>query len=78
MTETIDAHIRGTFYRRPDPSAQPFVETGDTVEEGDVVGLIEVMKTFNELKADTAGTVKEFRVENEELVADGQPIVELE
>jgi biotin carboxyl carrier protein len=44
---------------------------------GDVVGLIEVMKSFNEVKADTAGKIVRFMADNEEPVMAGQPLVEI-
>ena len=74
----IRSPIPGTFYRRPSPEEPPFKSEGDKVEVGDVVGLVEVMKTFIEVKAEAAGTVKRFAVENEEPVAAGAVIAELE
>jgi len=47
---TIKAQMPGTFYRRPDPESDPFVEEGEEVSAGDTVGLIEVMKNFSEVK----------------------------
>ena len=44
----------------------------------DVVGLVEVMKSFHEIKADSAGTVAKFLIGNEEAVMAGQPLVEIE
>ena len=49
------SRIPGTFYRRPSPEEPPFKEVGDAVAKGDVVGLVEVMKTFHEIKADAEG-----------------------
>lgn len=74
---TIHAPIPGVFYRRPDPDSPAFVNEGDQVEVGAVVGLIEVMKQFHELVADGAGTVVEFLVDNEGVVDAGQPVVAL-
>jgi acetyl-CoA carboxylase biotin carboxyl carrier protein len=76
--DTVDAHVRGTFYRRPDPSEPPFVEEGDSVTEEDVIGLIEVMKNFMEIKSTKEGEIKQFLVDNEELVEEEQPLVEIE
>jgi len=45
---------------------------------GDVIGLVEVMKSFHEIKADSAGTVTKFLIDNEEAVMAGQPIIEIE
>lgn len=75
---TISSPIPGTFYRRPSPDEEPFAEVGDAVSAGDVVGLVEVMKEFNELKADTEGTIGAFLVDDEDAVEAGQSVVELE
>ena len=67
--------LPGTFYRRPAPDQPPYKEEGDPVAAGDVIGLVEVMKSFHEVKADSSGTVTEFLVGNEEPVMAGQPLV---
>jgi acetyl-CoA carboxylase biotin carboxyl carrier protein len=54
------------------------VEEGDQVSAGDAVGLIEVMKSFHEVKAQEDGTVSRFLVESEDAVDAGQDLVELE
>jgi acetyl-CoA carboxylase biotin carboxyl carrier protein len=74
----ITARTPGVFYRRPSPDAEAYVEDGAAVSEGDVIGLIEVMKTYREVKADTAGTVSAWLVENEDEVTIGQDLVELD
>ena len=68
----------GTFYRRPDPESDPYVEEGDQVSAGETVGLIEVMKSFHEVKAEEEGTIARFLVENEEAVDAGQDLLEME
>lgn len=75
--QTIRAQIPGIFYRRPDPDSPPFVEEGDTVEAGTVVGVVEVMKQFLEVQAESAGTIVGFEVENEGTVAPGDVIARL-
>ena len=70
--------LPGTFYRRPGPDQPPYKEEGDSIAVGDTIGLVEVMKSFHEVKADTAGTVTRFFIDNEEAVMAGQPIVEIE
>jgi acetyl-CoA carboxylase biotin carboxyl carrier protein len=75
---TVKAQMPGTFYRRPDPESDPYVEEGDEVSAGDTVGLIEVMKNFQEVKVEEDGTISRFLVENEEAVDAGQDLVELE
>ena len=78
MEQTIKSPLPGTFYRRPSPDAEPYVQEGDTVAPGDVVGLVEIMKTFHEVKSDADGRVARFLVENEDLVDAGQGIIALE
>ncbi|MCC3305135.1 acetyl-CoA carboxylase [Sneathiella sp. HT1-7] len=69
--------LPGTFYRKPTPDDPAYKSEGDSVAVGDVIGLVEVMKSFHEVKSDAAGTVSSFLVENEDAVMAGQPIVEL-
>ena len=76
--KTIRAQMPGTFYRRPDPESDFYVEEGDQVSAGDTVGLIEVMKSFHEVKAEEEGTIARFLVESEEAVDAGQDLVEME
>ena len=76
--KTIKAQMPGTFYRRPDPESDPYVEEGDKVSAGDTIGLIEVMKSFQEVKAEEDGTVSKFLVDSEEAVDAGQDLVQLE
>ncbi|MEJ2867049.1 acetyl-CoA carboxylase [Actinomycetospora sp. OC33-EN08] len=78
MGHTIAARTPGVFYRRPSPDAEPYVADGATVAEGDVIGLIEVMKTFREVTADAAGTISRWHVENEDEVTIGQELVEID
>lgn len=73
--KSIRSPLPGTFYRRPSPEADPYVSEGDAVEPGDVVGLIEVMKTFHEVKAAEAGTVERFLIDNEDPIDAGQEIL---
>ena len=74
----VRSPIPGVFYRRPDPDSPPFVSEGDFVEDGGVVGLVEVMKQFHDVVAEEAGTVGSFEVENEGMVDAGQMIVTVE
>ncbi|WP_046470383.1 acetyl-CoA carboxylase [Allosalinactinospora lopnorensis] len=74
---TIKAAIPGVFYRRPAPTEDPYVQAGDTIVPGQTIALIEVMKNFNEVKAEQAGTVAGFLVEDGDEVSIGEDIVEL-
>ena len=71
---TVQAPIVGTFYRAPSPDADPFVSPGDTVEEGDILCIIEAMKLMNEIECETSGTIREVLVENAEPVEFDQPL----
>lgn len=71
----VPAPMAGIFYRQPSPDADPFVEEGDRVQAGDVVGLIEVMKLFNEILAPVTGVVTRLVVENQERVEVNQPLM---
>ncbi|RMD61447.1 MAG: biotin carboxyl carrier domain-containing protein [Alphaproteobacteria bacterium] len=70
--------LPGTFYRKPAPDQPPYKKEGDPVAAGDTIGLVEVMKSFHEVKSDVAGKVVKFLVENEEAVTAGQPLLEID
>jgi biotin carboxyl carrier protein len=69
--------LPGTFYRKPAPDKRAFKSEGETVEVGEVIGLIEVMKSFIEVHADISGKIVKFVVDSEEPVMAGQPLVEV-
>ncbi len=75
---SVPTPLPGVFYRRPSPDADAFVEPGDTVTEGQTIALVEVMKSFSELKAPSAGTLTEFLVEDSDEVAVGQDVAVIE
>ena len=70
--------LPGTFYRSPSPDKPPYKADGDAVAVGDVIGLIEVMKSFHEVKADVAGANIRFAADNEEPVMAGALLAELD
>lgn len=74
----IQAQFPGIFYRKPAPDKPNFVEEGDSVTAGQTVGIIEVMKTFSEIKAGSDGIIQAFGVENEGMVSPGQTIATVE
>lgn len=74
---TIKAQMPGVFYRRPAPEEPVYVADGDPISEGQTIALIEVMKTFNEVKSEQSGTVETFLVEDGDEVDIGQDIVRL-
>ena len=77
MTKQLHSPLPGTFYRRPAPDKPLYKNEGDKVAVGDVIGLIEVMKSFHEVKAEIAGTIVKFIADNEEPVMAGQPLAEI-
>jgi acetyl-CoA carboxylase biotin carboxyl carrier protein len=74
----IKAPLVGTFYRAPQPGAPPFVNEGDTVDEGQVVAIVEAMKLMNQVQADQAGKVSEILVEDGSWVEFEQVLMYLE
>ena len=77
-SKEIVSPLPGTFFRRPAPDKPPYKEAGDQVAVGDVICVVEVMKTFYEVKADVAGRITKFLVENEAPVQAGEALVALE
>ena len=74
----VTAPIVGTFYAAPSPEAADYVKVGDRVASGTVLCIIEAMKLMNEIEAESAGTVKEILVRNEEPVEYGQTLFRIE
>lgn len=70
--------LPGTFYRRPAPDAPPYKQVGDRVAIDEVIGLVEVMKMFNEVRSEISGTVVGYAIENEDPVEAGQVLMVLE
>ena len=74
----IRSPLPGTFYRKPAPDQPEFKKPGEAVAKGDVVGLVEVMKSFHEITSDFDGTLSNFLVDNEEPVTPGQVLAEID
>ena len=70
----VKAPMVGTFYRSPSPGAEPFVEIGQTVKQGETLCIIEAMKLLNEIEADASGTIKAILLENGQPVEYGEPL----
>jgi len=70
----IKSPMVGTFYSSPSPDAKAFVSVGSTVDEDTDVCIIEAMKVFNNIKAETRGTIAKILVNNGETVEFGQPL----
>ena len=74
----VTAPLTGIFYASPAPGSAPYVQVGGEVAVGQVIGLIEAMKLFNEIKSDLAGRVVKVVAESGALVKARQPLIEVE
>ncbi len=72
--ETIDSPMVGTFYTASSPDTKAFANVGDHVGPDTVVCIVEAMKVFNEIKAETTGTITKVLIENGQAVEFGQPL----
>ena len=75
--EFITSPMVGTFYRAPNPNAEPFVDVGDVIEAGQVIGIVEAMKLMNEIEADRSGEIVEIAVANGQPVEYGETIFKI-
>ena len=75
---TVNAPLTGIFYRASSPQTEAFVQVGSNVQSGDVIGLIEAMKLFNEIRSTASGQVRRIFAENGQLVRAHQPLLEVE
>jgi acetyl-CoA carboxylase biotin carboxyl carrier protein len=71
----VTAPMVGTFYNAPSPKDPPYVQAGDEVRPGDVLGIIEAMKIMNEIECEIQGRVVEVLVSNGQAVEYGQPLM---
>ena len=76
--KAITSPMVGTFYAAPSPDAEPFVEIGKTIAEGDVVCIVEAMKLMNEIKAEHSGKITQICVSNGDPVEFGQVLMYVE
>ncbi|MGH2445841.1 MAG: acetyl-CoA carboxylase biotin carboxyl carrier protein [Candidatus Limnocylindria bacterium] len=74
----VSAPLTGVWYTAPSPGARPYVAEGNEIAGGQVVGLIEAMKLFNEIKSDVGGTVTRLLAESGTLVKRKQPLLEID
>ena len=74
----VVAPLTGIYYSAPSPGAEPYLRVGGHVSTGQVIGLIEAMKLFNEIKSDVTGTVVRIVAENGKLVKAKQPLIEVD
>lgn len=74
----LKAMLPGVYYRKSSPDEPNYKEVGDTVSKGDVIGLIEVMKSYREVTSDVDGKILAFPVGNEEAIAPGVILAKIE
>ena len=74
----VSAPLTGVWYPSPSPGARPYINEGDEIAAGQIVGLIEAMKLFNEIKSDVSGRITRVLVENGTLVKRKQPLLEVD
>lgn len=74
----IKSPMVGTFYLKPSPVAEPYIELGKDVKKGDVLCIIEAMKLMNEIEAEYTGKVAEILVKDGEAVEYGTPLLRIE
>jgi acetyl-CoA carboxylase biotin carboxyl carrier protein len=74
----VKSPIVGTFYRAPAPDADPYVQAGDSVSEGNVLCIVEAMKLMNEIESDAGGKIVKILVENGTPVEYNQPLFLIE
>lgn len=70
----VTSPMVGTFYSKPSPNSQPYVEVGKKVKKGDVLCIIEAMKLMNEIESEFDGEITEILVKDEEPVEYGKPL----
>lgn len=75
--EAVLSPMVGVAYLQANPDADPFVQVGDTVKQGDVIVLIEAMKLMNEIQAPKSGVITEILVDNEAVVEFNQPLIRI-
>jgi acetyl-CoA carboxylase biotin carboxyl carrier protein len=78
IDKSVKAPLVGTVYLSPEPGAKPFVELDQTVKVGQVLLIIEAMKTMNEITAHKNGKVKKIFVKNSEPIEFGEPLILIE
>lgn len=70
----IISPLPGIFYRRPGPGKDPYVNEGDTIVAGQTIGLVEIMKQFSEVRAEVAGVLVRFEIDDFGIVNPGDVI----
>ena len=77
-SKTLNSPMIGTFYTSKNPESPAFVKVGDVIKKGDIIGIVEAMKLFNEIEAEEGGKVLEILVDNASPVEFDQPLIRVE
>ena len=75
--EIVKSPMVGTFYSKPSPNANSYVEIGQKVKKGDVLCIVEAMKLMNEIESEFDGEIKEILVQDGEAVEYGKPLFKI-
>ena len=75
--EIVKSPMVGTFYSKPSPDANSYVEIGQKVKKGDVLCIVEAMKLMNEIESEFDGEIKEILVQDGEAVEYGKPLFKI-
>lgn len=73
----VTSPMVGTFYSKPSPNSEPYVEVGKKVKKGDVLCIVEAMKLMNEIESEFDGEIVEICVKNEDMVEYGTPLFKI-
>ncbi|ROR27165.1 acetyl-CoA carboxylase biotin carboxyl carrier protein [Mobilisporobacter senegalensis] len=73
----ITSPLVGTFYEAQAEGGKPYVQVGDTVKKGQIIGIVEAMKLMNHIESEYDGVVDEVLVSNEQMVEYGQPLIRI-
>ncbi len=76
--QAIPSPMVGVFYGRPSPDEAPYVNPGDRITVGQVIGIIEAMKVFNQIESPVSGVLRECLAEDGQVVQEGDPLFVLE
>lgn len=74
----MESPMVGTYYNASSPDSEPFAKVGQSINQGDILCIIEAMKIMNQIEADTSGTIKSIECSNGEPVEFGAPLFVIE
>lgn len=72
--QTINSPLVGTFYESVKPGEKPFVQIGQRIKKGDVLCIIEAMKSMNEIRANQEGVIQDILIQDGDMVEFDQPL----